>query len=79
MDKHKKRHQLHAFINIIFTFILSTCSIIFLPSGLLLIPNGSSGGSVGGGGCKNTNIIIQTTKQLNVNTITLNKDSEVYV
>ena len=32
---------------------------------------------VGGGGCKNISIIIQTTKQLNVNTLTLNKDPEV--
>jgi len=44
---------------------------------LLLIPNGGGGGG-GGGGCKNMNII-QTTKQLNVNTLTPNKDPEVYV
>jgi hypothetical protein len=75
MDKHKKGIN-YMLLNIIFTFILSTCYIIFLPSELLLIPNGGgsggggggSGGGGGGGGCKYMNIIIQTTKQVNVNT-----------
>jgi hypothetical protein len=103
-------------LNIIFTFILSTCYIIFIPSELLLVVvvcggsdgsgdggggrgdggrggrgdggrggsgggggDGSGGGGDGGGSCKNMNIIIQTTKQLNVNTLTLNKDPQVHV